>query len=141
MSCSTPVKTFQCGERVVVYSDGGAAPGASLMFPMSPDRLGEIAAAVDSVRMTILIENAQPNFQGQCAYQTSDDGVNWGPATTVGTAQSVPGGADQHYFTTDWVTVSNALRAIRFGVVASASSGTNPVFGRVSLVVDVRLKS
>lgn len=141
MSCKPPIRTFKSAERVVVYSDGGTAPGSSLMFAMTPDKIMEVAPLIQSVRMTLIIENAQPDFKAQCAYQLTNNGVDWDDAQTVGTAQAVTGGAKQHFYTTDWLDISNTKRGIRFGVIAMQDSGSVPVFGRVTLVIDLKLAS
>ncbi len=137
MGCTPPVRTFQIADREVVFSTGATNPGTSDIFVMSADSLMEIATLVAKVRATLRIENKTEAFQCKVVYQTSDDGETWGSPVDISSGYISNNGYD----TSDWASISNPKRAIRFGVICAQATGNDVESGRVSVVVDILLLS
>ncbi len=139
MGCTPPVKTVTLAIRTVVYSKGGS-PNDSEVFVLSPDSLMQIAPMLEKVRGTLRVENATANFQGQMVFQTTSDGESWDSPQNIGSAQSVGGSEKELYYTSDWTSIANTKRGIRFGVTAAGiNASSNPEFARVSVILDLMM--
>lgn len=83
------------------------------------------------------IENKTEAFQCKVVYQGSSDGENWDTAVDVSSGYVNSNGYD----TSDWTSIRNTKRAIRFGVVCAQVSGNDVESARVSVVLDLVLFS
>ena len=137
MSCTPPVRTVQIADREVVFSEGSTNPGTSAIFVLSPDSRMQIAPMLDKVRATLRIENKTETFQCKVVYQVSSDGETWDTAVDISSGYVTANGYD----TSDWKTISNTKRAIRFGVICAQVTGDDVESARVSVVLDLVLFS
>ena len=135
MSCSPSVQTYTFAIREVVFSKGGTAPATSDVFVLSPEKVEAIAPLIDKVRATTRVENITADCEVQPVYQVSDDGENWDTAVPFAAGFIGSNG----YSTSDWATVANTKRAIRFGVLVQQKTGSTVESARVSLMIDVYL--
>lgn len=137
MSCKPPIRTVRTG-TYTVYSKGGTAPATSDIFVLTPESVAGIAPLLVAVRVTVIVENATPDFISQAVFQTTSDGCTWDTPVALETAQS-----DNRKVTTNWYKVPDAFdRGIRIGVLASQEVGVSTLqMGRVTLIVDFQLAS
>ena len=137
MSCSPPVRTLTLAVDVPVWSTGDTNPGESDIFVLSREDLVQIAPMIAQVRVTMTVANATVSFQCRPVFQATNDAVTWDQAINLDTDKAGNGS-----WTSTWYsTAANFKRGIRFGVIASAASGTAVQVGRVTLVLDIQLKS
>jgi len=146
VSCTSPVRTVTVAFRALAYSKASTNPGANFI-PFGPEELESLAPVLKSFRATLAAESCTASASHQAAWQTSEDGVNWGDGTdpnkwnVIGSALSGVGQGQQTK-TSSWVTDLSAMkRFVRFGVVAGQVSGDALQQGLVTLTLDLESRS
>lgn len=140
MACNTPpVRTITVCRREPSWSKGGATDqGRSEVFVLSADSLVEVAALLKAVRATLTVENRTLNAEVEVVFQATNDGCTWEAPVVRSQAWVNADGTD----TTPWYsTATNFKRGIRFGVRIRQATGTAVEMARVTLVLDLELKS
>lgn len=141
-----PVRTLTVAVRALAFSKASTNPGANFI-PFGPEELESLAPLLKSFRATLTAESCTASASHQAAWQTSEDGVDWGNGSTsnlwnvIGSALSGVG-QGQKTQTSDWVTDLSAMkRFVRFGVVAGQVSGDALQQGLVTLTLDLESRS
>lgn len=112
--------------------------GLSEVFVLSGDNVTQIAPMLAAVRATLTVDNRTLNAEVEVVFQTTSDGISWEAPIVLSQAWVNMDTTD----TTSWYsTTSNFKRGIRFGVRIRQASGTAVESARVSLVLDLELKS
>jgi hypothetical protein len=136
MGCTPPVRTVTLARRSTVFSVGGVTPDSTL-FVLSPDQLEQVAPLLSEVRATVEIENATANFKSKASFQTTSDGCAWEAPVEL---EAFANGNRTN--TTTWYTnTANFKRGIRFGIIAGNSTGSAVESGRVTLTLDLLMRS
>ena len=142
MACSSVVSSQTISFRYQVYSKGGTSPGNAHFIPLSSPDLEGVAAELAGFRGTLRLESPSLDVKVQLAWQTSEDGENW--AGLAGNAWETlgPDLTSAAVKTSPWYEqTNNLLRAVRWGVVVSQSSGTGIAFGLVTVTLDLLRRS
>jgi hypothetical protein len=93
---------------------------------------------LDKLRVSLVLENASEAFEAKPVIQTSEDGINW---ITTATQPSLGWIGSAGVSTSVWWTAVDELkRAIRIGVIARQSGGTQVEMGLVRIMVDWQTK-
>jgi hypothetical protein len=146
MSCAPPVRTVTVAFRALAYSKASANPGANFI-PFGPEELESLAPVLKAFRATLTAESCTASASHQAAWQTSEDGVNWGDGTDPNKwrviGDPISGvGQGQQTKTSSWATDLSAMkRFVRFGVVAGQVSGDALQQGLVTLTLDLESRS
>lgn len=140
MACNTPpVRTITLARRVPVWSKGGSVDqGRSDVFVLSDVDIEQVAPLLKAVRATLTVENRTINAEVEVVFQATNDGNVWETPIVLSQAWVDVDGPDT---TPGYSTATNFKRGIRFGVRIRQATGTAVESARVSLVVDLELKS
>ncbi|MCK6504057.1 hypothetical protein L6R53_11755 [Myxococcota bacterium] len=96
-----------------------------------------MAPLLAAVRATVTVENRTLNASVEPVFQTTSDGVTWGNLISLGQAMTT-----DTTDTTSWYTdTANFKRGVRFGVIVEQVTGNAVESARVSIVLDLQLKS
>ncbi len=139
MACTPPVRTVTAARYQPVWSKGGATnQGISEVFVFTGRNIMEIVPMLKAVRATLTVENRTINAEVEVVFQATNDGITWEAPIVLSQAWVNADTTD----TTPWyTTVGNFKRGIRFGVRIRQATGTAVEMARVSLVLDLELKS
>ena len=80
MSHGSPVRTGPVADLARANSKASTNPGANFI-PFGPEELESLAPVLKSFRATLAAESCTASASHQAAWQTSEDGVNWGDGT------------------------------------------------------------
>ena len=145
MGCGgTKVRSVKTAQRAVVFSKGGTAPAENDIFVFWPSSLIPVAPQVEGVRASIKVENAMADLTTQLVFQTTSDGKTWGDGSTPGAVVALEASpvTGNRVATSSWYTdQSKFLLGIRFGVIAGQAAGSDAAFGKVSIAVDLNIRS
>ena len=143
VSCKPPVRTGSVAFRALAYSKASTNPGANFI-PFGPEELESLAPVLKAFRATLTAESCTASASHQAAWQTSEDGVNWGDGTdpnkwrVIGDPISGVGQGQQ----TKTSSPETDLAAMKcFGVVAGQVSGDALQQGLVTLTLDLESRS
>lgn len=139
MSCTPPIRTLTIARREPVWSTGGSgSSGLSEVFVLSSDDIAQVAPLLAQLRATLTVENRTLNASVEVVFQTTSDGVTWETAIPLSQAFVTTNTTD----TTPWYTdTANFKRGIRVGVRIKQATGNAVESARVTVVLDLQLKS
>jgi len=98
----------------------------------------QVAPMLSQVRATLIVDNRTLNAEIEVVMQSTLDGINWSNPVVLSQAWVNANGPD----ITAWHTnAADFTRGIRFGVRIRQAAGTAVEMARVSLILDLQLKS
>lgn len=139
MSCASPIRSLRLASNEPAWSRGGSdQDGLSDIFVLSDTELQDVAPELKGVRATVTIANRTNNASVEVVFQTSSDGCVWETPIPLTTGFITTNGST----TTPWyTTTSNFKKCVRFGVRVKQATGTAVELARVTLELDLELRS